>query len=369
MRSWTIVLIINQINYVSFLFFIQKKSINALVAVRRISSLLPMLANRRPSMDSAIEAARKADSHHDPEERKSSVPTGLNLGKTDTTKNGLCVDGDELVDVKRPRSQTVGSATHLNVDNMMDGGGSTFDTKKDGKSCENKNIKVSKKEINNNESRIRSGSLEQSLTVGKHNQEPRPHDQIVLKINQKGLQSRIKMESENERSTKGLDLAISDASIEAKTDIRNSPNKSITVQLNSNCNTVSSDQDNNERIPSIVLNDDSCPLTPEVVVPPTSPRKISSDNYFISHESTVDSSTYIVDSWSIRESPHTNAEHLNNPDSSKVCIRTVDQKGQTITVKLDGFSSVELPANKSTCSQMRRASTGSEAIEFFQSIA
>lgn len=319
------------------------------MAVRRISSLLPGLANRRPSMDSAIEAARKAGTLNDPEERKSSVPTTFPLGKADTKKNGLCVDGEELLDVRRPRSNTVGGETHLTVNGVE---GSL------GLAKEDKN----KKEINNN-SRTRSGSLQQNLLSGKSKKDSPfqvPHDEIVLKINPKGLHSSMKMESENERSTKGLDLAITDVSREAKTsNMSISPNE-VTVHLSSNCN-----PDNDERIPSIVLNDEECPILPENTA---SPRKISSENYFFSHETIVDSSSYIVDSWSIRESrQHTNAEHLNNPDSSKVCtIRTVDQKGQTITVKLDGFSSVELPANKSTCSQMRRASTGSEAIEFFQ---
>ncbi|XP_048579537.1 calcium-dependent protein kinase 21 isoform X2 [Nematostella vectensis] len=49
-------------------------------------------------------------------------------------------------------------------------------------------------------------------------------------------------------------------------------------------------------------------------------------------------------------------------------MRKVDRKGQTITVRLDELSSLELPASRETCTHVRRASTGSEAIEFVKSI-
>ncbi|KAK3750419.1 hypothetical protein QZH41_016978, partial [Actinostola sp. cb2023] len=329
-----------------------KKSINALVAVRRISSLLPSLANRRPSMDTALLAARKADKSDDPEERKSSVPT-LSSGKTG---NGLDSD-DDLENIRRPRSNTFNSPSRLTVDDVLIG--NSLGNKQDDSRFEEKKQEPSN---NNNESKERcvDEPVKISGQQSQQSRQPRPHEQIVLKINPNELQSGLpaEMQIDNDRSTKSLDLAITTANVKTHgSDIN--PGQKITVHVNTS--TTTNKRDSGDSIPAIVLNDDD-PLTPEVFVTPGSPRKISSENYFFTHETTVDSSTYVLDSWTMDSRSKT--EQWNKPDS-KVCIRTVDQKGQTITVKLDGFSSVELPVDKSTCSHVRRASTGSEAIEFF----
>lgn len=312
--------------------FHRQKSINALVAVRRMSSLFPALANRRPSIDSALLAEKKAVKAED-EDRKNSVPT-LPTDKTDS---------EDLNASRRPRSHTFSNPNQLSADKILIGNSLGVS----GKS----------KEPNNNNA---NESKECNSADVKREQSHLPREPIVLKINPNDLQTNLPgLYNGNHRNTNSLDLAFTPANTKTKTErLGITPGQKLTVHLNTS--TTANTRDSGDSIPSIVLND-SDPLTPEVFVTPGSPRKISSENYFFAHETTVDSSTYVLDSWT---DSNGKTEQLNKPDS-KVCIRTVDQKGQTITVKLDGFSSVELPVNSTTSMHVRRASTGSEAIEFF----
>lgn len=295
-----------------------------------MSSLLPSLANRRPSIDTALLAEKKAGKAEE-EDRKNSVPT-LSSDKTDCNK-----DGDNLNAIRRPRSNTFHSPRHLSVDTA---------------SADN-TLRGLKHGENSPAMNDRPNNISTKYDVDVPHQ-PRPHEPIVLKINPHKLTNGHDMHNgSSQRSTNSLDLAVTTANKTSGI----TPGQKITVHLNTS--TRKNKRDSGDSIPSIVLNDED-PITPEVFITPGSPRKISSDNYFFTHEASVDSSTYVLDSWADSTG---RSEQLNTPDS-KVCIRTVDNKGQTITVKLDGFSSVELPVDKSTSTYVRRASTGSEGIEF-----
>lgn len=305
-----------------------------------MSSLFPSLANRRPSIDSALLAEKKAGKYED-EDRKSSVPT-LSSDKTDCDND----DDDQLKAIRRPRSNTFSGQNHLDVDNISIGnslGGTKQDKSLSG--------------INNEPYLDNSvDSTNCDVQGPKVPSQPRGHEPIIFKVNPNELTNGQDVHNRGSQlATNSLDLAITSANTK-NTGIL--PGQKITVHLNTS--TTSNSRDSSDSVPAIVLNDDE-PLTPEVFVTPGSPRKLSTDNYFFTRETTVDSSTFVFDSWTDSTG---RTEQLSKPDS-KVCIQTVDQKGQTITVKLDGFSSVELPVNKSTSTYVRRASTGSEGIEFF----